>query len=141
MFTKLLGLQYRIVYKPGTTNRAADVLSRNSAPLSSCAAISAITPQWIHKVVHGYSSDSLTQAMIAKLLIDPASVPQFTLRDGVLRYQNRIWIGANPELQQKILDILLWVTWFFCDYSPTFRLLLLIAPIRSYHSNTSVHSR
>jgi len=42
--------------------------------------------------------------MIAKLLIDPASVPQFTLRDGVLRYQNRIWIGANPELQQKILE-------------------------------------
>lgn len=44
MFTKLLGLQYRVVYKPGSDNRVADALSRKSAHVSQCLAISACAP-------------------------------------------------------------------------------------------------
>jgi hypothetical protein len=39
VFSKLLGLQYRIVYQPGFANRAADVLSRHPAPPATCAVI------------------------------------------------------------------------------------------------------
>ena len=43
VFTKLLGLQYRIVYKPGTDNRVADALYRRSQVVE-LSAISAPVP-------------------------------------------------------------------------------------------------
>lgn len=103
LFSKLAGLQFRIIYKPGASNRAADALSRKPVLDSSCAAISAITPQWIQDVVSGYAKDSATQDMIAKLSIDPQAVPGFSLREGVVQRGSQIWIGDNPHLQQRIL--------------------------------------
>lgn len=40
--------------------------------------------------------------MIAKMSIDPLSVPRFSLRDGVVRKGTQIWIGDNCDLQQRI---------------------------------------
>lgn len=45
--------------------------------------------------------DSL--ALIAKLSIDPAVVPNFTLSEGVLKFKNRMWIGPDTELQQQLI--------------------------------------
>lgn len=42
--------------------------------------------------------------MIAKLSIDSQAVPGFSLRDGVLRLCNRIWIGSNTPLQHRLLE-------------------------------------
>jgi transposase InsO family protein len=41
--------------------------------------------------------------MIAKLAIDPSAVPNFSLNNGILRYNGRIWIGKNSNLQTKLL--------------------------------------
>lgn len=49
--TKLLGLQYKIIYKKGTDNRAADALSRLEGVLS---AISVALPTWLDEVTKGY---------------------------------------------------------------------------------------
>lgn len=103
LFSKLAGLQFRILYKPGSSNRVADALSRKPAHDSVCSAVSVITPQWIQEVTDGYSRDSETTDMIAKLSIDPHSLPGFSLRDGVVRRGAQIWIGANTDLQQRIL--------------------------------------
>ena len=104
LFTKLLGLQYRIVYKPSSANRAANVLSRWSDPESSCAALFMVTPQWIQLVTEGYANDPFTQSMIARLIVDPQSVPNFSLREGVLCLHNRIWIGENPAMHQRLIQ-------------------------------------
>lgn len=59
-FIKLLGLQYRIMYKKGTDNTAADALSRN-AEASTLAAISTVTPKWLEIILEGYTQDDQTK--------------------------------------------------------------------------------
>lgn len=54
----------------------------------------------------GYSSDPQAQDYLAKLSVDPSAVPNFTLHNGLLRYKNRIWLGNNKTLQQKVIHAL-----------------------------------
>lgn len=79
LFSKLVGLQFKIIYKPGSSNIVADALSRKSVHDSVCAAVSVITPQWIQEVIAGYAQDPASTYMIAKLCIDPTAVARFSL--------------------------------------------------------------
>jgi hypothetical protein len=67
------------------------------------AAISVCTPQWINEGLAGYQEDSDSLSMIAKLAIDPTAVTNFSLKNGILRYNGRIWIGKNSNMQNKLL--------------------------------------
>jgi hypothetical protein len=104
VFTKLLGLQYRVQYRPGTENRAADALSRYGP--AEINAVSVVIPQWLTDIQQTYDSDSKTKELVAKLAIDPAAVAHFSLKDGLIRYKNRLWIGEDPHLQAKIVSAL-----------------------------------
>jgi hypothetical protein len=103
VFTKLIGLQYKVVYKQSIDNRVADALSRKSSHDMVCDALSSASPSWIQEVVLGYDKDEYSLALIAKLRIDPNAVPHFTYTNGLFRYKGRVWIGANPELHKKLL--------------------------------------
>lgn len=106
VFTKLLGLQYKIIYKQRSTNRVADALSRKPVHDGHCAAVSCSKTMWLEEVVEGYKQDEKAQDMISKLAINSAVVPNFTFLNGILRYKNRVWIGCNPPLQQSIIQAL-----------------------------------
>lgn len=103
VFSKLLGLQYRIVYRPGTDNRVADALSRHPAPSGVCSVVSTLVPSWSAAVLASYTSDPVATALVSKLALDPAAVPHYTLHLGMLRYRNRIWIGHDPALHQRLI--------------------------------------
>jgi hypothetical protein len=88
VFSKLLGLSYKIIYRRGNDNRAADALSRY--PVGSCAAVLVAQPQWL-TAVEGFSvMDEYAQSIIAKLLLDDQSVPNFAFSNGLLRYKSCI---------------------------------------------------
>jgi ribonuclease HI len=70
LFSKLAGLQFRIVYKPSSSNHAVDALSRKKSHDSVCADVSVVTPSWILEVTSGYDKDPATLDLIAKLSID-----------------------------------------------------------------------
>jgi hypothetical protein len=53
-FYRLLGLQYRIVYKKGSANKAANALSRRTHENADVHAISTICPKWLEIVTEGY---------------------------------------------------------------------------------------
>jgi hypothetical protein len=55
-------------------------------------------------VLGSYQSDSVALDLISKLSIDPSAVPGFQLQDGILRYNNRICIGSNAQLQLKLIQ-------------------------------------
>jgi hypothetical protein len=105
-FTKLLGLQYRIVYKRGEDNRAADALSRRPAQAGKAVCtLSECRPSWLKDVVAGYQQVPETQCLLAELAVKSPSGP-FSLHQGVIKYKHRVWLGGNPAVQQQVLQAL-----------------------------------
>lgn len=104
-FTKLLGLQYKICYRKGSTNAAADALSRKPQQSEEeFNAISQCVPQWLMEVLQSYDTDPHATQLVATLTLNPNSKPHFSLQHGVLRYKGNIWIGNSPDLQLKIIN-------------------------------------
>jgi len=106
MHTKLAGLQYRVVYKPDTSNSAADALSHHPNPPSQLQALSISTLAWLADVTASYASNPESTKLLQELSVNPHSHPPFTLHHGVIRYSGRIWVGNNHQLQQNIISTL-----------------------------------
>ncbi|WVZ90411.1 hypothetical protein U9M48_036717 [Paspalum notatum var. saurae] len=86
VFTKLLGLQYRIVYKKGTENHVADALSRRHHEQHQCLAISSSVPVWMDSVISNYQQDPIAQDLLSKLSVDPdAAKPDRSKLPGLLQ--------------------------------------------------------
>lgn len=106
VFSKLLGLQYKIIYKKGSDNSVADALSRRPHHSGNLLAMSASVPQWCEELVAGYQLDPHALDIMTKLSVAPDSVPNFTLTNGILRFKGKVWLGNNVQLQQKVLQAL-----------------------------------
>jgi hypothetical protein len=75
MFSKLVGLQYKIIYKKGLENGAADALSRRPHYSDQVLAISTCSPKWIADVSASYTQDKCAAALISALSADASSYP------------------------------------------------------------------
>lgn len=96
---KLMDLQFRIQYKQGTANVAVDALSR-CTPVLTILALSTCTPAWISNLVEGYQDDQQAVKILEKLALTKYDEHGYSLVDGVIRHQGRIWIGNNELAQQ-----------------------------------------
>lgn len=98
IISKLMGLTYQIQYKKGADNRVADALSRlpQTVPYE-IAAISVIKPVCLQDLQAAYAQEPSTIQLVSQLSI---SSPQghYLLKDGIIRYKNRIWVGPIPSL-------------------------------------------
>lgn len=105
--TKLLGLQYQIEYKKGSTNQAADALSQHPAiPVGEILAITLSTPEWLQEIKAGYTDDLVTQKLLEKLNKNDSTIKHLAWDGDILRYKKHIWVGGNRNMQQKILHTL-----------------------------------
>lgn len=42
--------------------------------------------------------------LLQELTLDPQAHPPYTLLNGIIRYNNRVWVGKNKELQLRIFQ-------------------------------------
>lgn len=60
VMTRLMGLQFKIVYKKGKENIAADALSR-LVHLHALQAVSMVKPDWMQEIINSYATNSRAQ--------------------------------------------------------------------------------
>jgi hypothetical protein len=41
---------------------------------------------------------------LAKLSLNSFVIPHFVLKDGIIRYKARIWVGQNPDLHNQLIS-------------------------------------
>lgn len=103
--SKMMGMQFRVVYKQGKENKVADALSR----VGYCMAISvvsAVQPVWLQEVLNSYVTDGEAQTLLAQLSVHSPDEHGFSLSQGVIRKEHRIWLGNNSALRTKIVAAL-----------------------------------
>lgn len=101
--TKLMGLQYRIVYKKGSENNAANSLSHRPHDTVELQAISTLQATWLSSILASYSQDEFYQKLLQKLATDPSVDTKYSLKNGLLCTDNCIWVGADTKLQTKLV--------------------------------------
>lgn len=104
-FVKLMGLQFKLVYKKGSSNTVADGLSRQCHDCHTISASSA-KPAWLDNLQNGYEDDPHARALLTELSITSPNEKGFSLQDGIIRYKSRVWVGQNALAQQHILQAL-----------------------------------
>jgi hypothetical protein len=104
-FVKLMGMSYKIQYKKGITNAAADALSRRTHE-NEFLAISAVEPTWLQVLTEGYNEDPETKKLWSELSMSGHNDKGYSLEQGVIRFHGRIWVGNNVTAQQHIIQAL-----------------------------------
>ncbi|KAJ4959119.1 hypothetical protein NE237_026230 [Protea cynaroides] len=95
---KLLGFQFEIVYKPGKENTAADGLSRIPTTFLGFFALSGVNFSFIDQLRQKNTSDVELQGIHQGLLADPTAYPDFTVRDSLLYFRNRLMVPTSSSL-------------------------------------------
>ncbi|WVZ93557.1 hypothetical protein U9M48_039527, partial [Paspalum notatum var. saurae] len=79
---RLMGLRFKVVYKKGKENLAADALSQ---------------------VAHLLAIQAVSVKLLATLAISSPDSNGYELVDGIIKRQGLIWVGQNSALETKII--------------------------------------
>lgn len=101
---KLLGYQFEVKYKPGLENKAADALSRCFDDADPNTLM--YYPQWndSKKLLEEAANDPTIQQKIHEVLNDPTSKTGYSVKQGVLFYQDRLVIPPNSSSIPLLLE-------------------------------------
>ena len=84
----------------------ADALSRVQAPTAQqILAVSQLQPAWLQIVIDGYQDHTELKELLAALSLKGV-VGHFSLKNGVIRYKNRIWLAYNNSAQHTGIQAL-----------------------------------
>ncbi|KAF7835948.1 putative polyprotein [Senna tora] len=99
---KLLGFRYVIVYRPGKMNAAADALSRvEFCNLSNNGCSSVACDIWQEIQQENFSSPILVK--LHQDVTQGIASANFQVMDGVLWFQNRVYLAADSALIPRLL--------------------------------------
>lgn len=103
LLIKLMSFDYKIEYRKGKENKAADALSR-MAPPHNIQALNVVVPEWITQVLASYNLDDKCKLLLTKLSVNAQAQPPFSLQGGLLRYKDRLYIGKDLVLQHQLME-------------------------------------
>lgn len=86
-------------------NKVVDALSRKS--MSSIEQQlyhlqSVVVPSWKQHLEHSYEGDLKATKLIQQLSTAPTALNNYQLKNGVLFYKNRMYVGASTTLRQLL---------------------------------------
>jgi hypothetical protein len=86
---RLMGLRFKISYKKGAENLAADALSRigHVMVIQQC---SEVQPAWLQEVLNSYVTDAEAQQRLTELAVTSPDDHGYTLVQGVIRLRGRV---------------------------------------------------
>jgi hypothetical protein len=99
---RLMGLQFRIVYRQGAENHAADALSR-IGHLMAIQACSEIQPAWMQEVLNSYATDPGVQTRLTQLALSSPDEHGYKLHNGRGGARGLPWYSCEYQrfLQNK----------------------------------------
>jgi hypothetical protein len=109
--SKLIGYDFVIEYKSGSTNYVADALSRlpdhtGHPEEVSLSFISFPTPGWISDLKSSYSTDSETASILHSLQQGDPCHRSFSLQQGLILRKGRLWLVKGSPFQHQVLEFI-----------------------------------
>lgn len=95
---------FEIIYKPGTTNKAADALSRKEEEGELCAVSRVCCWLESEQLQETVGMDPKLKQIIIKLKESPEVPSPFLLNHGLLFYKDRVVIPSNEEWVNKLIE-------------------------------------
>lgn len=100
-----MGFDYEIHYKPGTSNRVTDALSKKYEPAQAeFLAISSPVLTFVDHLHNFYTHDHEGQAILDKWQNDSSVRTQFRYTDGLLYFGERLFVPSTCGLQQSLIN-------------------------------------
>ncbi|GAU25035.1 hypothetical protein TSUD_155090 [Trifolium subterraneum] len=100
--SKLMGFEFEIQYKEGSTNTAADALSRKTGADLLALLLDNAQTDLLHNIKQSWSSDPTLSQLISELQVKPSAHPKFSWINGELRRRGKLVIGNVSDLKDAI---------------------------------------
>lgn len=111
--SKLLGLDYKIIYRKRIENKIADALSRQPSGTTAASFVlqSSITPKWMTFVSQSYEGDEKAVELIKQLSIDASAQPGFHFQNGLLYCLNKLYVGLSYWPERSATSLASWISY------------------------------